>query len=392
VGVRARGGVSSARSAPVRMIRKTFKYRLYPTKRQVEILDGQLADACRLYNAALQERRDAWRLERKSIKLYDQTYQLKEIRAAGDLGLHTYDVAHEVLTRVDKAFKAFFRRLKERKGKAGFPRFRASARYDSLTHPHGGRDCKIVDGRKLKFSGVGPIRIKLHRPLEGKVKTVSVKREAGRWFACFSVEQGPKLLPGSDESVGVDVGLASFATLSDGREVENPRFFEAAQKRLRRAQRKVARRKRGSNRRRKSVRLLARLHAHVRNQRSDFHHKEARNLVAAYGFIAVEGLNVKGLAKTKFARSIHDAGWSSFIEKLAYKAGEAGRVFVKVNCRGTSQRCVCGASVPKNLGQRRHKCDSCGLDVGRDHASAMEILRLGLSLQAETLPAGVCVA
>ena len=167
------------------MIRRTFKYRLYPTKRQAEILDGQLAEAYRLYNAALQERRDAWKLERKSIGLYDQSRQLREMRAAGDLGITAYDIAHDVLARVDRAFKAFFRRLKDKKGKVGFPRFRASGRYDSLTHPHGGRDCKIVDGRKLKFSGVGFIRIKLHMVLDGKVKTVTVKREAGRWFAYF---------------------------------------------------------------------------------------------------------------------------------------------------------------------------------------------------------------
>ncbi|MFL6283559.1 MAG: RNA-guided endonuclease InsQ/TnpB family protein [Pyrinomonadaceae bacterium] len=366
------------------MIRKTFKYRLYPTKRQVEILDGQLAEACRLYNAALQERRDAWRLERKSISFYDQSYQLKAIRASGDLGLPTYDIAHDVLARVDKAFKAFFRRVKEGKGKAGFPRFRASARYDSLTHPHGGRDCKIVDGRKVRFSGVGLIRIKLHRPLEGKPKTLSIKREAGRWFACFSVEQEPKPLLESKERVGVDVGLASFATLSDGREVENPRYFEAARMMLRRAQRKVARRKRGGNRRRKAVQVLARLHSHVRNQRSDFHHKRARELVNTYGLIAVEDLNVRGMAQTRFGKSIHDAGWSSFIDKLTYKAEEAGRKFVKVDPRGTSQRCVCGAEVRKTLADRWHECKSCGLSVSRDRASAMEILRLGLSLQAVT--------
>lgn len=365
------------------MVRKTYKYRLYPTPSQVTVLEGQLAEACRLYNAALQERRDAWRLERKSISLYDQTYQLKEIRAAGDLQLHGYDIAYDVLARVDKTFKAFFRRVKAGQ-KAGFPRFRSARRYDSLTHPHGGTDCKIKDGRKLHFTGVGLVRINLHRPIGGKVKTVSIKREAGRWFALFSVEAEPALLPESKESVGVDVGIAAFATLSDGSEVANPRYFEGAQRTLRRAQRRVARRKRGSNRRRKAVGLLQRTHAHVRGQRSDFHHKRSRELVNRYGLIAVEDLNVKGLARTRLAKQVNDAGWSSFIEKLAYKAEEAGRVLVRVDPRGTSQRCVCGAEVRKGLGDRWHECVSCGLSVGRDHASAMEILRLGLSLQAVT--------
>lgn len=379
----ARGGDSSAHPH-WRVIYRTFKYRLYPTKQQAEILDGQLAEACRLYNAALQERREAWRLERKPIGLYDQSRQLKEIRAAGDLDITAYDIAHEVLARVDRAFKAFFRRLKEKKGKVGFPRFRAAGRYDSLTHPHGGRDCKIVDSRKLKFSGAGFIRIKLHRPLDGKVETVTVKRDAGRWFAYFSVECEPQPLPESKESVGVDVGLAAFATLSDGRMVANPRYFEAARKRLRRVQRMVSRRKHGSRRWRQSVQLTARTYGHVRNQRADFHHKQARELVTAYGLIAVEDLDVKALVRSELAGQIGDAGWSSFIRKLAYKAESAGRVLVRVNPRGTSQRCVCGASVLKDLWQRRHRCEACGLDVGRDHASAMEILRLGLSLQAPT--------
>ena len=365
------------------MIRKTYKYRLYPSRRQVGLLEEQLGEACRLYNAALQERRDAWRLERKSISFYDQTRQLKEIRAAGDLQLHGYDVAHEVLARVDKAFKAFFRRVKA-KQKAGFPRFRSFRRYDSLTYEHYGTGCRLLDTGKLRLQGIGQVKLKLHRPVSRKIKTLLVKREAGRWFACFSVEQEPAPLPESEECVGVDVGLAAFATYSDGRAVENPRHFITAQKRLRRLQRKVSRRKRGGGRRRKAVQLLARLHAHVRNQRADFHHKEARKLVARYGLIAVEDLNVQGLSRSRLAKQVNDAGWSAFLDKLAYKAEEAGRKLVRVDPRGTSQRCVCGAAVPKQLGDRWHACEACGLSAPRDHASAMLILRLGQSLQAVT--------
>lgn len=199
---------------------------------------------------------------------------------------------------------------------------------------------------------------------------------------CFSVEcEAQPLLP-CPASVGVDVGLTTFATLSDGVEIENSRYYKAAQAKLRRAQRKVSRRKKGSTRRRKAARLVARLHAHIRNQRADFHHKVSRSLVNSYGLIAVEALNVKGLAGGMLAKSVNDAGWSAFIEKLAYKAEEAGRQLIKADPRGTSQRCVCGASVPKKLSQRWHTCDSCGLSVSRDHASALEILRLGLSHHA----------
>ena len=250
----------------------------------------------------------------------------------------------------------------------------------------------MTDNAKLRLQGIGLVKIKLHRPVDGKIKTVTVKREAGRWHVCFVVECEEKPLPPCAASVGVDVGLLSFATLSDGTEIDNPRHFKEAQAKLRRAQRKVSRRKRGSARRHKAVVMLQRLHAHVRTQRADFHHKAARTLVNNFGLIAVEDLNVKGLASGMLAKSVTDAGWSSFIAKLTSKAEEAARVVVKVDPRGTSQRCVCGADVPKTLSQRRHECSECGLSVGRDHASAMEILRRGLRLQASTCPVAESVA
>jgi putative transposase len=358
-------------------MRKTFRYRLYPTKAQAELLDRQLGEACRLYNAALQERRDAWRINRESVNYYTQANQLKEIRAAGDLTLANFSACQNVLRRVDETFKAFFRRVK-RGGKAGYPRFKSLARFDGFTFPSYGDGCKMID-TKLRLQGVGLVKVKLHRPVEGVIKTVTVKREAGKWHACLGVEYEPEPPPAHAGSVGVDVGLSAFATLSDGAEVENPRYYREAQKKLRRAQRKVARRKRGSQRRRKAALLLQKAHAHVRNQRADFHHKISRWLVNNYGLIAVEDLNVKGLARGMLAKSVNDAGWAAFITKLAQKAEEAARVLVKVDPRGTSQRCVCGATVPKDLSRRWHECQSCGLSVSRDHASALEILRLGLS-------------
>jgi putative transposase len=371
--------------------RKTFRYRLYPTAKQGALLDGQLGEACRLYNAALQERRDAYRCAGESINYYDQANQLKEIRTAGDLALANFSCCQEVLRRLDKNFKAFFRRLKEKKGKAGFPRFKSRSRYDSLTFPRVGDGCRLLPTGKLKLQGVGQIKVELHREIAGKIKTVTVKREAGKWYVCFSVECEIAPLPRSTEAVGVDVGLTAFATLSSGTDVENPRFYRGATARLRRAQHKVARRKRGSANRKKAVRELQAAHAHVRNQRADFHHKVSRWLVNEYGLIAVEELNIKGLASGMLAKSVSDAGWSSFIDKLAYKAEEAGRVLVKVDPRGTSQRCTCGAAVPKALSQRWHQCQACGLSAARDHVSAQEILRLGLSLLGSTWARRPCV-
>jgi putative transposase len=209
---------------------------------------------------------------------------------------------------------------------------------------------------------------------------VTVKREAGKWYACFSVEYDTDPLPETDARVGLDVGLLAFATLSDGSTIDNPRYHRQAQAKLRLAQRRVARRKRGSHNRRKAVVLLQKAHAHVRNQRADFHHKAAHRLVNTYGMIAVEDLNIKGLASGMLAKSVNDAGWSNFIAKLSYKAAEAGRRLIQVDPRGTSQACLCGAEVRKTLHQRWHTCQECGLSAARDHVSAQLILGLGLSL------------
>ena len=366
-------------------MRKNFKYRLYPTQAQSDALGFQLAEACRLYNAAVQERRDAYRISHKSINYCDQANQLKEIRACGDLELANFSCSQDVLRRVDKAFNAFFGRVRNGQ-KPGYPRFRPASRYDSITWPSYGDGCKLLDNGKLRLQGVGAVKVKLHRRIEGEIKTVTIKREAGRWYAVLSVECEAKPLAASTEKTGIDVGLTAFATLADGTEIENPRYYKQAQAKLRRAQRKVARRKRGGNNRKKAVRELQRVHAHVRNQRGDFAHKVSRTLVMLFGLIVIEQLNIKGLASGMLAKSVNDAGWSSFITKLAYKAEEAGRALVKVDPRGTSQRCVCGAANPKTLSQRWHHCESCGLSVARDHASALEILRLGLSLLGGTWP------
>jgi putative transposase len=362
-------------------MRKTFKYRLYPTAAQQELLRGQLSEACRLYNAALQERRDAYRSHKKSLNYYDQANQLKEIRANGDLALANYHCCQDVLKRIDKAFKAFFRRCKSGQT-PGFPRFKSHRRYDSITFPSYGDGNKLLE-KHLRIQGVGDIKIKLHRPVDGKIKTTSVKREGNHWYACFSCEVSAQPLPENTNRVGIDLGLESFATLSTGEIVDNPRWFRTQQKRLRRAQRRVSRRKKFSKRWRKAVQFVQNVHRDVVNQRRDFQHKLSREIVDANGFIAVEDLNIKGLASGMLAKSVADVGWSSFLNMLSYKAESAGRVLVRVDPRGTSQRCPCGKPAPKKLSDRLHKC-SCGLRTTRDHASSLEILRLGLSLQPLT--------
>lgn len=364
-------------------MRKTFRYRLYPTKAQAEALTWQLREACTMYNAALQERRDAWRTAGKSVSYYDQANQLKAIRAEGLTGLANFSCCQDVLRRLDKSFKAFFRRVKIGET-PGYPRFKPHQRFDSITFPSYGDGIRLLDSGKLRVQSVGCIKVKLHRPCEGKIKTVGLKREAGKWYACFCVEVAAQPLEPSSLAVGIDVGLESFAVLSDGTVVANPRHYRRAQAALRRAQRKVARRKKGGGRQ-KAVRELQAAHAHIRNQRLDFQHKLARGLVDRFGLIAVEDLNVKGLAGSVLAKSVHDAGWSGFFQELAYKAESAGRLLVSVDPRGTSQRCSrCGCEVRKGLKDRWHECPSCGLSVSRDLNSAREVLRLGLSLVGTT--------
>ena len=354
------------------------------------MLCNQLSEACRLYNAALQERREAYRTHRKSLNYYTQANQLKQIRANGDLSLANYHCCQDVLKRVDKAFKAFFRRVQQGQ-QPGFPRFKSHRRYDSITFPSHGDGNKLLV-KHLRVQGIGDLKIKLHRPINGKIKTVSVKREGNHWYACFSCEVSSQPLPENSNQVGIDMGLTSFTTLSTGENIDNPRWFRVSQKKLRRAQRRVSRRRKFSKRWRKAIQLVLNIHRGIVNRRRDFQHKLSRQIVDANGFIAVEDLNVKGLAGGMLAKSVNDAGWSSFLRMLSYKAESAGRELIKVDPRGTSQRCPCGVSVPKKLRDQEHACTACGLVGGRDHVSAMEILRLGLSLQTLTKPdARVCV-
>jgi putative transposase len=292
-------------------------------------------------------------------------------------------VLQDVLHRLDKAYKSFFLRVK-RHQKAGFPRFKGRDRYDSFTYPQLGFS---LAGNRLQLSKIGNIKVKLHREIMGKVKTLTLRRDAGCWYACFSVEFEPVSLPRNHEAVGIDVGLSAFATLSDGTEIANPRLYQKARAKLRRAQRRVARRKnKKSKRRRKAILLLQKVHRHVFNQRNDFAHKLSHQLIQNFGIIAIEDLNVKGLAAGWLAKSVHDVGWSAFINKLSYKAANAGRTLIAVDPRGTSQTCLCGATVRKLLSNREHVCTECGLVAPRDVVSAQVILQraLGLSVDAPT--------
>ncbi|HEX8650223.1 MAG TPA: transposase [Pyrinomonadaceae bacterium] len=357
--------------------RKTYKYRLFPSRAQTTRMDGTLALLCELYNAGLQERRDAYRLERKSIRYVEQANQLPGIKESRpELNKIHSQVLQDVLRRLDKAFQSFFRRVKERNGKAGFPRFRSRSRYDSFTYAQSGFALK--DGR-LSLSKIGDVRIKLHRPIEGKIKTLTITRSAtGKWYACFSVEIEAQPLPANHKSIGIDVGLSHFATLSNGEQIANPRFFRTDEKALAKAQR------------RKKRKAARRIHERIANRRRNFAHQLSRALVSMFGLIVFEDLNIKGMLKNHcLSKSIQDAAWNQLIQYTNYKAADAGRVVRTVDPRGTSQGCsACGAIVVKDLSQRIHDC-SCGLQLDRDHNAALNILALGLqsvSLGAKEAP------
>lgn len=364
-------------------MRRAFKYRLYPTKAQKIVLNDLLDAARRLYNAALEQRRWMYRDHGISVSYFAQAAQLKEARDADEkLKLLNYSACQDVLRRLQKVFDGFFRRIK-RGETPGYPRFKGADRFDSVTFPSYGDGVKL--SKKLYVQNVGLIKIKLHRPVEGKIKTVTLKREAGKWYAVFSCDNVPaRAYPFTENEVGIDMGLETFATLSTGEKIENPRWYRRTEKRLAEAQRKLTRKQKKSKRRQKARERVARLHAKVANQRRDFQHKLAHRIVSENNFIAVEDLRPSEMVKDGFKghnKSRNDAAWAAFLRILSGKAEEAARILVRVPPAGTSSTCFqCGTYRKKDLSERMHSC-VCGLVLDRDLHASLNILRLGRSLR-----------
>jgi putative transposase len=356
---------------------KAYKYKLKANAKFEPACIAAL-DVCReLYNAALQERRDAYRINGISINYHAQAVQLPQIKQIRqDVGGVHSQVLQDTLRRVDKAFDAFFRRVKNGET-PGCPRFKPASRYDSFTYPQSGFR---LEGDKLHLSKIGSCRVRLSRPIEGIIKTCTIKRDVDGWYVVFAVEENQcRFFPKTGDAVGIDVGIENFATLSTGEVVENPEFLRESEAGLKTAQRKVSRHLKGSKRRRKAVNLLQKKHQKIRRQRADFQHKTALNIVREFDAIAVEDLNVKGMVKNHhLAKSISDAGWSQFTSILTNKAESAGRQVVKVNPSYTSQDCSqCGRRVRKTLATREHRCINCGFVAHRDHNAALNIRERG---------------
>jgi putative transposase len=364
-------------------MRKTFKYRLYPNKQQQRLLDVQLEECRWLYNELLAARRDAWEQRQESLRLYDQQATLPAFKAARPAlaGVQS-QVLQNVAVRLDLAFQAFFRRV--RMGETpGYPRFRGKGRYDSITFPQVPVGCRLdADDKRVRIANVGQVKILLHRPLEGMPKTATMTRSStGKWYVCFSCECAePSPLPQTGQRVGIDVGLKTFATLSTGEEVANPRFFRGEEKALAKVQHRLSKAEKGTPERARRRKIVARVHERTRWRRGDFTHQRSRRIVNTFDLIALEDLSVNRMVHTHcLAKSIHDVAWSQFASLLSYKAAWAGRKYVAVNPAYTSQDCSsCGhRKTDLSLADRTYTCSCCGLVLDRDLNASLNILALG---------------
>ena len=348
---------------------KTYKYRLVPTRKQAMALQTTLNLCRNLYNCALEQKK------MQRIGYFAQKRQLVELKDAFPeyRNVHTH-ISQNVIKKLDQAFQGFFRRVKAGQ-KPGFPRFKSKDRFGSFAFNNTGFN---LAGRYLQISKIGAVKLRLSRSLpEGStVKSLVVKRSGQNWYACLAVEFSPVHLMHSDAQVGIDVGVVQYATFSDGsKPIANPRFYENAHAELRRAQRRVARRKRGSHRRRKAVVLLRKVHERIANRRNDFLHKQTTALVRKYGTIGVENLNIAGMVRGNCSKQILDASWGTWLRMLVFKAEEAGRRIVAVDPRFTSQTCpCCGYKDAKNrLSQAEFKCLDCGFEANADFVASVNI-------------------
>jgi putative transposase len=386
-----------------------YQYRLRPTKQQVIEIDRWLAMLCAQYNYLLADRFDWYERNRSPINACPLVCHLPELRDNPDYysqkktlpnlkKTHPWyaEIYSQVLQDVVKRVKVTFDRfLKgDSNGKrSGRPRFKQRSRYRTFLYPQVKSDCLV--GNLITLPMLGKVKIILHRPIPDgvKIKTVSITKKADGYYATLSLEDAtvPTIKPDfNPESItGIDVGLKEFLTTAQNEVVAIPRYYRKAQKRLRVIQKRVSRRKKvpasnsggrlrnataaGSNRRLKAIKSLGRQHKKVADKRKDFHYKTANQLLKKYDVIVHEELNVKGLARTNKAKSIHDAGWSNFLSILANKAEKAGLLVIGVNAYNTSQNCsACGVKVSKELSKRWHSC-GCGCSLDRDHNAAINI-------------------
>ena len=387
-------------------------FRLRPTARQHVALAACVEAHRELYNAALQERRNAWSHSSKTrISYGDQSGQLTEMRIVRpDQAVWSFSSQQATLRRLNKAFTGFFNRVKTAKAgvKPGYPRFKGAGRFDSVEWPKDGDGARwLLEQRRVYLQGIGQVKVDLHREVAGRVKTIQIKRQGRRWMLVLSCDDVPtNPLPATGRRAGIDVGIVTFATTSDGEHIDNPRWARASADRLTMSQQRLQRARSGGKNRAAKRETVAARHRKIANQRKDFHHKRARDLVARYDLIVMEDLKIANMlrrarpvpdpdnpgtflpngarAKTGLNRSISDAGWGQFVSILRAKAEEAGRAWIEVDPRHTSDGCErCGHAARANrVTQAKFACQGCGHTVPADEHAARNILRAGLAHHA----------
>jgi len=357
-------------------MKKTYQFRMYPKKNHEVILNRTLGTCRYLYNNALAERKKQAELNRlrKSFDVFpwgkpewiNKYHQMLDLTATKtEYQKEVYgQVLQDVLKRVDRSFKNFFNGF-------GYPRFQARNRYNSFTYPQSG--FSIKDG-KLNLSKIGAIKIILHRPIEGIIKTCTIKKDIDQWYVSFSCEIEEPIPVEVKTKIGIDVGLIDLITLSNGEKIKPPKFLRESGDKLTQEQKRLSRKKLRSKNRNKQRVIVSKVHRKIRNQRKDFAHKLSRNLVDTYDLIKFEDMQIKNMVQNHhLAKSISDAGWYQLMQFTKSKAECAGKIVEFVNPAGTSQTCICGFHVPKDLSVRVHRCPSCGLVMGRDQVSAILI-------------------
>lgn len=384
-------------------------FRLRPTSRQHVALAACVEAHRELYNAALQERRDAWAHSNTGINYGDQSAQLTDIRSVrADHAVWSFSSQQGTLRRLNKAFGGFFRRVKAGQT-PGYPRFKGKARFDSVQWPKDGDGARwLPEANRVYLQGIGQVKVHLHRQVQGRVKTIQVKRAGRRWMLVLSCDDVPASpLPATGRQTGVDVGIVRYATLSDGTGIDNPGWGRSASDRLTAAQQRLARARRRSKNRAARRETVASRHRKIANQRKDFQHKQARELAKKYDLLVVEDLAIANMvrrakpvpdpdnpgqylangarAKSGLNRSIGDAGWGQFVSILRAKAEDAGRIWIEVDPRHTSDGCEkCGHAAPENrVTQAEFACQRCGHTAPADEHAARNILRAGLALHTQ---------
>jgi len=365
----------------------TYKYRLKPTKAQQRQL-AQTLELCRwVYNETLATRKNTYAQEGKSVSLFQTQKRLVDWKQEHpELKQVHSQVLQNTQVRVDRAFQAFFRRVKAGE-EPGYPRFKGYGCYDSLTYPQYGNGVALEKGT-LRLSKIGAVRVIRHRPIGGEIKTVTIRRSAGKWYVCFSCEVEAQLVPVSTERVGIDLGLKTFAKLSTDESIPRRRWLKRDEQDITRLQRKKERCPKGSAERRKVVKALNQAYQRAKNRRHNFAHQESRKLVNRFGLMVFEKLDIPSMqanGKRTINRGIADVAWTRFVQYTTYKAESAGRAVLLVDPKGTTQECSgCGKIVPKDLSVRIHDCPHCGLRLDRDLNAAVNILGRGLASLGES--------